>query len=100
MNNGDLPRIKRMDVLQLLLNVIGITGVTSLSLICYLVKRDNLALATEVRLLRERQGGDATIAAQSSSVRPVKPPAKDEDISRYVAQRSRRWAALSVPAGN
>jgi hypothetical protein len=103
-----LPKIAPMNVLQLILNVIGITGVTSLSLICCLVKRDNRALATEVRLLREQQRQDSPMVAdprsamiaEAGSAGSVRPPANDDDISQYVAQRARRWAALSVPAGN
>lgn len=98
--NGTLPRMTPMEILQLILNVIGITGVTSLALICYLLKRDNRALATEVCFLREQQRRDAPIIAEPGSARSVRPPLDDDDISQYVAQRARRWAGLFVPAGN
>ena len=81
-----------MEVLQWIVNVTGITGVTGLLMICCLLKRDNRALAAEVRSLRQRQG--KTNAAIEQTPQGV----GNADIRQYVARRMESWSALSGPA--
>jgi hypothetical protein len=94
-----------MEVLQLILNVIIITGVTTLALTWYLQKRDDRKLTIGLNLSRESdQHDEKTPLTQTPSTMDqqdgdsLKQPlcAPDQDIRQYVAHRARRWAALSV----
>ena len=103
-----------MEVLQLILNVIVITGVTTLALTWYLQKRDDRKLTVELNLRRESDQHDQkaplteTPATMDHSgdilkeslgaagrARLVPPLVIDRDIRQYVAHRAREWAALS-----
>jgi hypothetical protein len=91
----DLPH------LQLIFNVIVITGFTSLALICALLKRDNDKLAIELERYRDQGEDDAQILTAS----PVQliPAAVHEDfhkqdIRKYVSYRMRDWSELQKDA--
>ena len=103
-----------MEVLQLILNVVIITGVTTLALTWYLQKRDDRKLTVGLNLRREPDQHDQkTPVTQTPSMmdhsedsleepvsahgaRLVPPPVVDQDIRQYVAHRAQGWAALSV----
>lgn len=88
--------------LQLLLNVVVITGITSLTLIWYLRKRDHQRVSAELKL-RLEQPPLPPLAAQTerppegrgeAEYAPVPDTLQsaDQDIRRYVARRSREWS--------
>jgi hypothetical protein len=80
--------------LQLILNVVMITGVTSLALICHLLKRDNQKLALELTLRREEDRRNPKIlTAQAAFV-----CSEHEDIRQYVAVRKHDW--IGPPVGH
>ena len=113
MDDEVLPSMEAMEVLQLILNVIAITAVTSLALMWYLQKRDNRKMRFELNLHSERNPDLQMPLTQSISstdhdgdprkepVRSpgntelVSPPLSDQDIRQYVARRARGWAARS-----
>ena len=68
--------------LQLVLNVITITGVTSLAGYCYLLKKDNRKLASE----RKAPGtaADQTVASASEG-------AVEQDIRTFASTSRDRW---------
>jgi hypothetical protein len=75
-----------MATLQLLFNVVLITGALSLAAFCYLLRRANQQLSYE---LEQRH------AAQPPSAAPTAPPAQpstQQDIREFVAHRSQEWA--------
>ncbi len=90
--------------LQLLFNVVMITGVTSLAAFCYLLRRANKQLTAE---LNQRQGSERKFvdygvtvgsALDTVSQRPNAPPPVRQDIREFVANRSRKWKAPSTGA--
>ena len=86
--------------LQWLLNVVIITGFTSLGVLCYVLKQDNEKLTLE---LAESQGRDdrpqitmARSTLPESSEEDTDPKASSaaqQDIRHFVARRSRDWFA-------
>ena len=66
--------------LQLVLNVVTITAVTSLAGYCYLLKKENRRLALE----RTAQG---TEAVQASAI----PAGVEQDIRTFASTRRTRW---------
>jgi hypothetical protein len=88
--------------LQLLLNVVVVTGITSLTLLWYLRRRDHQKVSAELKL-RLEQPPLPTLAARTerapeergeAEFAPVLDtlPSGDQDIRRYVARRSREWS--------
>lgn len=75
--------------LQLIFNVIAITGLTSLAAICTMLKRDNQKLAIE---LRNQDGHDPYPAPEpeKDAVAPHK-ASGDENIRQYVSRRIPDW---------
>jgi hypothetical protein len=78
--------------LQLVLNVVTITGVTSLAGYCYLLKKENRKLASERRT-------DSPGETRKPEVPVVKPAAPAElDIRSFASARRTRWVKnLSSP---
>lgn len=89
--------------LQLVLNVVTITGMTSLAGYCYLLKRENRKLATERKTDSQ---GDVRQAQVSSEVETVIPPPRKlpatkpvtvpiqgmgQDIRNFAAGRRSGW---------
>ena len=107
-----LPSIGSM-VLQLILNVIIISGVTSLALMWFLQKRAHLKSELNVRREPDQHDEKTPLTQTASTLdhseevlkeplcepggaRLVPPPLINGDIRQYVAHRVRSWAALSV----
>jgi hypothetical protein len=104
-DHGVLPNMEGMDLqhpqLQLIFNVIAITAVTSLALICSLLKRDKDHLATELnrrRIQRATAPAMQPARAPSASAAPVA-AAMDQDIRQFVARRAQSWITPSVSSG-
>lgn len=81
--------------LQLILNVVIITGVTSLAVFCYQVKRETQQLISEVKqqlaALPDPQGAQSVAALHAL-------PATHPDIRKYVARRAADWnTATGIP---
>jgi hypothetical protein len=100
-------------VLQLILNVIIITGVTSLALMWYLQKQDHRKFGLNLRREPDQYDQKTPLTKTLSTTghsgdslkeplcapggaRLVPSPVVDQDIRQYVAHRARAWAALSV----
>ena len=87
--------------LQWLLNVGMITGFTSLTVSCYVLKRENKKLALELahrRSLNEQPEIAVTPSAAPAltmelTMGPHLSPVRHQDIRHFVAQRSRDWFA-------
>ena len=102
-----------MEVLQLILNVIIITALTSSALMWNLQKRDSRKFGVDLLLEPDQHGEKAATQTASTldhseevlkgpfcepeAARLVPPPI-DQDIRQCVAQRAREWAALSLAA--
>jgi hypothetical protein len=91
---------------QLAFNVVMITAVTSLTVICRLLRRDNQNLTIELsgrpprKIIRPEplsaavntRAADRVQASAAPEPAPVARPAvAQQDIRQYVAKRSRRW---------
>ena len=90
------------DQLQLVLNVVVITGVTSLAGYCYLLRKENRKLADERGAVSTSEPRDhhPNIPAV---IEPVTAPvnAIEQDIRNFAAGRRSGWVenlALSIPA--
>lgn len=113
-NAAALPNIEGMELdptkLQLIFNVTMITGVTTLALVCRLLKRDNQKLAVEL-LSRQtpalRGVSSASVpdpsapkqkALERKAVRiaPRAVPVAQQDIREFVAQRVHGWTVSSA----
>jgi len=83
--------------LQLFFNVVMIASVTSLAALCYLLRRANQQLTSE---LEQRQGFEP-VTEPSSNVQPpvVNHPPVHRDIREFVAHRSQKWGVASSGAG-
>ena len=69
---------------QLVGNIITITALTSLALICGILKRDNDRLNAQMQHSRREK------AQRAEGTSPVTTP-KPVDIREFVAQRSQTW---------
>ena len=80
---------------QLILNVIGITSVTSLASLCYLRRRDNRKLAGQVERAAAPQPtvepADRQAVPMSRVVAPAAPPIVHKDIRHLAADRRTGW---------
>jgi hypothetical protein len=82
---------------QLIFNVVALTGLTSLAVICGILKHDNDKLIVE---LRKRHWHGLKIRAgrppsQASANRGTIAPAEDrEDIRHYVSRRLQDWIEI------
>jgi hypothetical protein len=87
--------------LQLVFNVVMITGVTSLLVSCHLLWQDNKKLTLKLRLREQQQrynsrppANDTAPAAQghrAESVPTLQAPVGQQDIRQFVAGRSQEW---------
>lgn len=91
-------------LLQLLLNVVVITGATSIATMWYLRRRDKQKLRFYFSLRQERGALPPVPAKQAlkraggeAEYAPVfKPsPNGEQDIRQYVAKRSRAWVSMA-----
>jgi hypothetical protein len=72
--------------LQLVLNVVCITGATSLAGFCYLLKKENRKLATELKVVR----GVPPVASAKALVKsPV--ASVPQDIRQFASARRTGW---------
>jgi hypothetical protein len=69
--------------IQLVLNVVAITGVTSLASFCYMLKKENRKLAG----LRAA----SKPAGQGSAVAPIQVACREKDNRTYAAGQRARW---------
>jgi hypothetical protein len=78
---------------SLIFNVVTITGVASVALICYLRKRDNQKLAAELNLrqTRDRLHSDIVTVRTAPSASMPEQSAMHQDIRAYVARRVQDW---------
>ena len=86
--------------LQLVLNVVTITGVTSLAGYCYLLKKENRRLATQTR----KEAPRATVVPVvylESTLPAAKPAAAVElDIRTFASARRNRWVKGLASSGS
>jgi hypothetical protein len=98
--------------LQLIFNVIAITGVTSLAAICYLLKRDKQELLNRLNPQCEPDQHDQKHLAPPSSAasapeqgailrkEPDALPVRDTSIRQYVTAHAQGWIAPSPSQWN
>ena len=89
--------------LQLLFNVVMITAVTSLATFCYLLRRANKQLTSELNQPRvfkptfTEYGGDSKSRVDTAiEPGPTLPSQADQDIREFVAHRSQSWRVAST----
>ncbi|HXP84733.1 MAG TPA: hypothetical protein VN841_08445 [Bryobacteraceae bacterium] len=92
--------------LQLILNVLMITGLTSLALICRLLRRDNQRLTAELHRRPERSRIPLKVSTRKAApnagvplhsvATPNTPSMLQHDIRQYVAQRMQSWSASAA----
>jgi hypothetical protein len=75
--------------LQLVLNVVMITGVTSLAGYCYLLKKENRRLATQTQKEAPKAEVVQTVVHLPSAAKPV--DAVELDIRTLASARRTRW---------
>lgn len=75
--------------LQLLLNVVTITGVTSLAGYCYLLKKDKQKLAAERKADPHGEARSTEAEPTGVSVEPV--ATVEQDIRTFASARRTRW---------
>ena len=73
--------------LQLVLNVVTITGMTSLAGYCYLLKKENRKLASE----RKADSTPNVPKPQVMQAAALPPIASEQDIRRFAAGRRTGW---------
>jgi len=98
----DLP------LLQLIFNVIALTGLASLALICTILKHDNRKLTGELTGYRAQGGPDNAIratqpdplpsTAESEMAQYSAPLAADLEIRQYVSHRMQDWIGIQEAA--
>jgi hypothetical protein len=86
--------------LQLVFNVVAITGVTSLASFCYLLKKENRNLATGLQREVKQEDRDATVGVVPATV-PAGPgrispttstaTVAEQDIRTFAADQRTRW---------
>jgi len=94
--------------LQWLLNVVMITGFTSLVVLCYVLKKENQTLTLEL-VQRQLWYKHSEIAIRASAhagsiseqkTGPTELPLEHQDIRDFVARRSRDWFASAPNKGS
>ena len=70
--------------LQLIVNVIAITGLSSLGAFCYLLKKENRRLAAGLKAKTNRE--EPGLPATANTVK-----AAPQDIRHFAAHRRTRW---------
>ena len=92
--------------LQLLLNVVVITGITSLTSMWVLRRRDQQRVSAELRLRQATSLGtqvqkEKAPAADEVTCAPILNtlPGGNPDIRQYVARRSRDWTVAAKASG-
>jgi hypothetical protein len=82
--------------LQLVFNFVMITGVTSLAIICHLLRQDNKKLALKARFREQQERYVSTRRGHESECPPaLREPAEHQDIRQFVARRSPEWNKVS-----
>jgi len=76
--------------LQWLLNVVMITGFTSLVVLCYVLKKENQKITLELARRQLRDDAPAVSISEQKTDR-TKSPVQHQDIRDFVARRSRDW---------
>jgi hypothetical protein len=84
--------------LQLVLNVVTITGVTSLAGYCYLLKKENRKLATQKEAPKAEVA--QAVVHLPSEVKPATIPIKglDQDIRTFASARRKTWVEVVTPS--
>jgi len=76
-------------------NVVMITGVTSLAIICHLLREDNKKLALKARVREQQERYTSTRLDRGSESMPAAPgPFAHQDIRQFVAGRSQEWSKV------
>ncbi|HSR06866.1 MAG TPA: hypothetical protein VLM42_06935 [Bryobacteraceae bacterium] len=82
--------------LQLVLNVVLVTGVTSLAIICHLLRQDNKKLALQARFREQQERYISARQGHESECMPaLNVPVAHQDIRQFVARRSQEWNKVS-----
>lgn len=82
--------------LQMLFNVMVITGITSSALMCYLRRRDDKKLPAFVPVPARVDEGAKELGGEAEGPAILNTtPRGDQDIRQYVARRSREWASTA-----
>ncbi len=82
--------------LQLLFNVMVITGITSSALMWYLRRRDDKKLPAFVPVPAQADEGAKELGSEAEGPAIFNTtPRGDQDIRQYVARRSREWASAA-----
>ena len=80
--------------LQLMFNVVMITGVTSLAIICHLLREDNKRLALKARFGEQQDYTSTRLAREPECVPAAPEPFAHQDIRQFVAGRSQEWSKV------
>ena len=86
--------------LQLIFNVVTITGVTSVALICHLRRRDKQKLAAELNLrqTRDRLHSEIVTVQTAPAASIPEQSATHQDIREFVARRAQNWTMATRQA--
>jgi hypothetical protein len=86
--------------LQLFFNVVMIASVASLAALCYLLRRANQQLTSELEQLQGFEHiTEPSLNAQPPAHSQVNQPPVHRDIREFVAHRSQKWGIASAGAG-
>lgn len=84
------------NTLQLVFNVVLITGVTSLAVMCHLLRQDNKKLTLKARFREQQERYISTrLGRESESAPALAEPSAQPDIRQFVARRSQEWNKVS-----
>jgi hypothetical protein len=93
--------------LQLVFNVVAITGLSSMTVICTILKRDKEELTAELKVWRDQgwhgpQPRASHPASQASAPEgsTIQAPTPDPDIRQYVRQRMQEWVEVQSACTN
>jgi hypothetical protein len=87
-----------LNQLQLIFNVVAITAITSLAVMCALLKRDKDKLVAKINLHSNRSLNQSKAPAMPSQPTPrvPAPSSTQQDIRQFVAHRAQGWMAPSI----
>jgi hypothetical protein len=92
--------------LQLYFNVVMIASVGSLAALCYLLRRANQQLTSELEQLQAFEhttepssNAQPTVHDPQVHQSPINHPPVHRDIREFVAHRSQKWGVASAGAG-